>query len=204
MTITTKIHHATMKKAESLGIKDLLINPVSGNAECHYGDDDGLYEHESPKDLIALIAAVEEGDEDASDELENCRVEAEEDEGEDGDGDEKESHSIVKPKYKAKYRPTKDTCGDTMAAAFSAYVTDTVTLTRVTKTKGTVEYQAMRINPMLLAEVCRANGFDADKWSHLNPGQCRMNAGNVLRGKLRHGAEVVIGSQRFKIEKKEG
>jgi hypothetical protein len=37
------------------------------------------------------------------------------------------------------------------------------------------------------------NGLDLAKWAHLNPGQQRMNLGNVLRARLRRDEPVQIG-----------
>ena len=60
--------------------------------------------------------------------------------------------------------------------------------------------------------VAAANGIDAEaKWgegrritgkSPLNPGMVRMNLGNVLRGRVKRGEYVVVGSTEYNTESK--
>lgn len=200
MTIT--IHHATAKKALSLNILDLHINAVSGNAECTWEGD--LYEHESAKGLISLIADAEgdneEKETEARGELENCIVDPEALGEENGD-DEDENRSVVKAKYKARYKPHHDRCGDDMAKAFSAYITHQTTVLRKNKKGVENEVVAARVDEVKLVEVCEANDVDLSRWAGKNMGMVRMNVGNVLRGKLRRGGTVVIGLDHFAIKK---
>ena len=75
--------------------------------------------------------------------------------------------SIVKDSYKQRYG-TSQSCDDEMAGAFKTTTWD-------------------------LEKIKAANGIDAERWLHLNPGQQRMNLSNVLRGKMRRGEKVKIG-----------
>lgn len=84
------------------------------------------------------------------------------------------SGSLIPSHYKEKYGATQ-TCGDELASVFAESVTG----------KNGLDLEA-------LAKVQRDNGIDPSRWSSLNPGQQRMNTGNVLRGKIRRGEHVVI------------
>jgi hypothetical protein len=86
--------------------------------------------------------------------------------------------SVVPDEYRYRYGVDQN-CGDEMAKALTAKVTDP---------KTGVDLEACR-------EVAAANGVEDrfDGWlvKGLNPGMVRMNLGNVLRGKLRKGDAVV-------------
>lgn len=86
--------------------------------------------------------------------------------------------SIVPDEYRYKYGADQN-CGDDVALRLTAKVTDP---------KTGVNLEACR-------EVAGANGiedrFDAWLARDLNPGMVRMNLGNVLRGKVRRGEEVL-------------
>lgn len=49
-----------------------------------------------------------------------------------------------------------------------------------------------------IAKVGRENKVDMAKWAKLNPGQIRMNLGNVLRGKIRRNEDVTIQGKSIK------
>lgn len=72
-------------------------------------------------------------------------------------------------------------CGDELAAA-------------LTEAVGTP------VSKEAVVEIAKQNGIDANRWAHLNPGQQRMNLGNVLRAKARRGKQVVIGNVTFSAE----
>lgn len=100
---------------------------------------------------------------------------------------------IVPKVFKERYAATGNNCGDEVAEMMAEIVNVPV--------KG-------RKNPGVdlerLAEVGRQNNIDvAARWGHLNPGQQRMNLGNVLRGKVNRAEEdVFIGP--YKFNKEEG
>ena len=66
-------------------------------------------------------------------------------------------------------------CGDGLASAMAGLDNDTIT------------------------KVARENKVDAGKWSSLNPGQIRMNLGNVLRGMIRRGEKVTVQGKAVKL-----
>lgn len=128
---------------------------------------------------------------------EDAEVEADEadEAGDDADEDDG-SRSIVKPKYKAIYAETSipGTCGDDFAAAFKAFVTDEET--------GELDVDKLK-------QVARANKIDVNTvkfgttargWQ----GRMRMVIGNMLRGRVRKGFAVTIGSQVFEPAEEEG
>lgn len=85
--------------------------------------------------------------------------------------------SIVKDSYKQKYG-TSQSCDDEVAEAFKTTRFD-------------------------LVKVAEDNGLDLmEKWGHLNPGQRRMNLGNVLRGRAKRGEYVKIGQNVWNKEMK--
>lgn len=110
-------------------------------------------------------------------------------EPEDEDGEESEGGSVVPNKYRILYGSAQN-CGDEMAIALTAYVT----LERATKKNpdGGLDRAKLR-------EVAAANGI-SDRLANweargLNGGLLRMNTSNVLRGMIRHGAEVRVGNK---------
>lgn len=108
------------------------------------------------------------------------------DEDEDGDEEEKVSLSVVKPKYKAKYRPHKDSNGDAMAMAFRAFVINE---------DGELDLSALQ-------SVAQTNGLSVNKYTRVRnrgwQGRARMSIGNILRGMIRRGEDVTIGDKTFK------
>ena len=82
---------------------------------------------------------------------------------------------VVPAKYKAKYGATQN-CGDTVAAHLTGESVD------------------------FLHDVAEANGIDFARWSHCNRGQLTMNLGNVLRGKIKRGEYVIVGTTEWNPE----
>lgn len=108
---------------------------------------------------------------------------------EDGEDEEAEGGSIVPEKYRRKYGASQR-CGDDVAEVLSAYVT----LERATKKNpdGGLDKAKLR-------GVAELNGI-GDKlavWEDkgLNGGLLRMNTSNVLRGMVRRGERVEIGTE---------
>lgn len=109
-------------------------------------------------------------------------------EGASEEDEEVDGGSIVPVKYRILYGAAQN-CGDDMAQTLTAYVT----LERATKKNpdGGLDRAKLR-------EVAADNGI-ADKlakWEDrgLNGGLLRMNVSNVLRGMLRRGEQVKVGS----------
>lgn len=135
-----------------------------------YGDDG-----EEIEDAF-LEEDADEADEDSGDAegSDDAEAAAEDEEDEDKGG------NIVPEKYRKKYG-TPQHCGDEMALVFK----DTVTVS----VDGKDECSEAE-----LIRIADQNGVDIGRWAHLNKGQRRMNLGNVLRGRLKRGERVEIGS----------
>lgn len=88
--------------------------------------------------------------------------------------------SIIKSKYKDRYKPNGGTCGDLIADELTQY---TVVL---------INGKA-RVDLKRLEEVARANECWRDSYEALNVGQRRMTIGNRLRARYAEGAKVDIG-----------
>mgnify|MGYP003631689186 FL=1 len=69
-------------------------------------------------------------------------------------------------------------CGDRLADAMRGYLVDDET--------GRTNYNNF-------VQLAKDNNVPSGKWDHLNRGQQRMLLGNVLRGKLRRGVDVIVG-----------
>lgn len=108
----------------------------------------------------------------------------EEEDGEDAAEDEEEEEesegkSVVKRKYKSKYRPFKMTCGDTLAREIKDFIME----------KN--EDGDFRQNVKKLRAFAVVNGVWDARYATLNPGMQRMNIGNRLRNLVRQGTDVV-------------
>lgn len=105
-----------------------------------------------------------ESDEGSNDQVEN---------GEDHEDEEKETRSIVKPVFRARYKPHSHTCGDELTGELREYL-------QVEDKEGNVAIDAAK-----LKRFAKANGCWVDTYAALNNGQVRMNVGNRIRAKLR-------------------
>lgn len=193
--MTNTIHHATAKKFDALiaefdAIATLKINLITGNPELVY--DDRKFEAESAKELVEALRAELEGDDDyTGSHLEDLEIEGEQDE------EDELPSSIVPPKYKAKYAKHHDSCGDELAEYLRGYLTSTDHVA-VDTPKGPKTKTVHSLNIAAWHSVAVTNNVDSAKWTHLNNGQKRMNLGNCLRCKIRHGVDVIVGSKTFK------
>lgn len=199
--MTLSIHHATAKKAEKLGVT-LTIEGDRVIAIDTENDPDREFSGTNAKDLLDRVLSLRPGaDSDGDDEGDDEGDEQDEGDGEEGDdadeGDGEgtadaddedepaESGSIVKPKYRQAYEVFDGTCGDAFAEAFTSACRNG---------EGEFDIDALR-------SVASTNGIDLDaRWGHLNVGQRRMNLSNVLRGMVRRGEKVTVGSQPFEPE----
>ena len=85
----------------------------------------------------------------------------------------KTSNSIIKATYKRDHKP------DAFATAL----------------REAIEGDDGLIDVNKLAAVAAENGLDFSKWQHLNVGQKRMNAGNILRARLKRGEPVTLNGK---------
>lgn len=202
-----KIHHNTAKKAVKFGItlspstvKEGVIAAVKDGKVLASGTDAKevleqaiaklVAEHPAYKKLASKPRRSREDEEEGDDEDEgeedadDADVEeetAESDEDEEGEGEEG-GKSVVKKKYKTKYKPFKMTCGDDLSQLISAHV------------KRKNDEGKMRIDPVILKKFAQANGVWDPNYANLNVGMRRMNIANRLRAKVKEGHEVVWAS----------
>lgn len=93
--------------------------------------------------------------------------------------------SIVPMKFKARYAKHGGTCGDDMATELKA----------ATTTLNADKRESLDVDA--LWAIAAANGVDVERYLNLNNGQKRMNVGNKLRGLLKAGTNVTIGTRTF-------
>lgn len=98
--------------------------------------------------------------------------------------------SIIKAKYRDRYKKTGYSCGDDIAYELRAY---TVIL---------VDGRS-RVSLGRLREVAVTNHIWRDSYAALNPGQQRMTIGNRLRAKLAEGERIDIGGAIHQLEFKD-
>lgn len=186
-----KVHHNTLKKAKSfkivLTVEDgtivatrdgkRLASGLSGSLVLEQAIAALSIASKSPqgralKKVTARKAAVEDADEGADDDL-----------GGDDEGDESPaaSGSIVKPKYRKRYQPTKGTCGDDLAYEMQEYL-------KVAENDA----GEMRVDTDLLRRFAQANDCWDKKYSACNPGVARMSITNRLRAKLRKTPDYLV------------
>lgn len=195
------IHHATLKRANMLGIELLLdgasvIALLAGEEIARaYTGKEALAAAEAEiarhsadaKPKRARKPRDEDGEdeesEDEDEESEDEDDEAGDEESEDGEGEDEgeespaASGSIVKPKYRKIYQPKQDSCGDTLADDMRDYLT--------------VEEEGIKsIDLRKLRRLADANGVWNPRYANLNAGQQRMNVGNRLRALVRNGREI--------------
>lgn len=92
----------------------------------------------------------------------------------------KSVNSIIKSKYKDRYKAKGGNCGDEIAEELTEYL---VVL------KG----GKARVDEVKLEAVARTNGIWRDTYAVLNVGQRRMTIGNRLRARYAEGLQVDIG-----------
>lgn len=100
-----------------------------------------------------------------------------------------ESGNVVPMHHKERYGAAQS-CGDDVASALA----DHVRVPHPENPKKTV------IDASLLAQVASANGLDLARWDHLNIGMQRMNLGNALRGMVKRGERVEVGTSVWNAE----
>lgn len=99
---------------------------------------------------------------------------------ENGDPSEDSSKSVISQSKKAEYRENGGNCGDDIAQFLSAAVTGA---------DNKCDIEELKL-------VARDNGIEDRLQKYIddgrNPGMCRMNVGNILRGMHRNGHDVTI------------
>lgn len=206
-----KIHHNTLKKAKTHGIslsvcadnevtaeKDgvILASHPSGSVALDMAlaklEGDGRSIKAAVEKLVPLSSGkaarkprkVVDEDEEAEDDEGGDEIEAEYDGEDDVDVDEEaeeEGKTIVKRKYKERYKPFKMCNGDDVAQQVAAHI-------KIEDDAG-----QSRIDPVKLKKFAELNGCWVKSYSGLNMGLRRMNIVNRLRAKIRHGHTVLWG-----------
>ena len=185
-----KIHHATIARCTALGLV-LTLDDATEVARCEYDGDNYSIPFAEVKEFAASVAVLEAGD-DKEPEYDISQWLVDE-EGNDADGDSgeeaEEGGSVVKEAYKAKYRAFGGSCGDAMADAMKVATTTSLTL-ESGKVKTAVSLSALMV-------VADDNGVDMGPYAGRNNGLQRMTLGNILRAKIKHGVDVVVGQTTF-------
>lgn len=157
-----KIHHATLKKAADLGFA------------MQSTQDEAFVEVTHDTILLGLDADPKVALQQAIDNKKNGTP-----------FEESTSTKIMADKYRAKYAPHNDSCGDDMSNAIT----------------NAVEGDDGKMDIGRLQALAAENEIDVKKYDHLNNGQMRMNVGNRLRGRLKQGNDVTFnGKVVFKAE----
>lgn len=99
-------------------------------------------------------------------------------EGDDEADELPESKSVIKRKYRQRYRPTHYTCGDSLAQELAEYLT------------YKDEDGKPRTDTDKLKAFAKANDVWVQSYASLNPGMQRMNVRNRLAAKIKKGYEV--------------
>lgn len=182
-----RIHHNTVKKAAKFGVtlteKDGMIE-ASANGRVLSRHSDATKALAEAVDQMGVTNAVKALKKSKGAKKAKARKsssdEDEDEEGEEGETDE-DGRSVVKRRYKTKYRPFKMTCGDDLARQISSHV----------MVKD--EIGKLRIDPPKLKRFAQANGVWQRAYNDLNVGMRRMNIANRLRAAVRKGHKVVWG-----------
>lgn len=179
-----KIHHNTVKKATAHGVSIEFAPETNTYGAYVITTRQHLATANDPKDAldlaIAAIAPAKIARTAKPKKSTKKRKPAAED-GEEGDEEEGGDKSVIKAKYKEKYKPHQMTCGDDLAAKLTKYATVEV--------KG----KPPHVSVDLLEKLGRANDVWSPKWRSLRDrsgnvavGMIRMNLGNRLRGLARN------------------
>lgn len=187
------IHHATTKKANKAG---LVIQEVDHGFFVVTQDGKQLAEGTKANDVLAAalakIAPEPKAKKAKAPKAKKAKKKAKrQSDGEDDEEgeEEAESKSVITAKYKKKYRPNKDTCGDALVSTLREFL----------------HPDGEDTDSGRFYALAKVNGIDGHSWDHLksrtgawNVGMARMNLGNKLRGMVNRGQDVKIGSVTIK------
>jgi hypothetical protein len=190
-----KIHHNTVKRAARAGIQLVVSDDM---VEAVHAERGVLARCADPKDALDLALRELNGGSapkrtrkakspkkvrEDSDDGEGGEDELSDEElGLDGEGEEedKETASVVKPKYRQKYRPHKHTCGDSL----------TQQIRREFMTKIDPDSKKPKFDFARFVRFAKENDCWIGAYAQLNHGMARMNVANRLRAKVRKKAEI--------------
>lgn len=203
--MSVRIHHATAAKARKVGVRlviddgdvvalkgdrelarglqgNLVLDRAIGKLEAA-GDIGVLVQREAKRRRRATRDPVDEdfegGDENGNDA--NDEVDAAEGEDEESD----EPKSVIKKKYKDRYKPHRNTCGDDLRKQIFQHIS----------VLGEGNKKGKRvIDKTKLRRFFNANGCWDPAYANLNVGMQSMNCSNRLRAKIRRDKHVVVWS----------
>jgi hypothetical protein len=189
------IHHNTLKRAAKFGLILTTVELADSSTAFEVIHDGVVLSTASdPKDALDLaILAIAEGKAPAPKKKSKKatkmpakakapkpRDEEDVDDEEDIDDEEDAGKSVVKPKYRTKYRPHKMTCGDALSQQ----------IRREFMTKKDPDSGKPRLDWVRFTAFAKANDCWDAKYAHLNPGMKRMNVVNRLRAKIAAGVKI--------------
>ncbi len=185
-----KIHHNTLKKAAANGLE--IIEKDGKFIVVRVGEKSVIARALDPKDALDLaIQSIKpkksrrSRDEDEEFDEEDIDGEEQDEEAadEETDDEEGEGKSIVKGKYKQKYRPHKMTNGDDLAKAIREHF----------MTKRDPDTKKPRLDYKAFVAFAKRNDCWVESYATLpNHGMVRMNVVNRLRAKVRKDKEFQI------------
>lgn len=193
--MSSKIHHNTAKKAKKFGVELVQVEnefearkdgqTLAMHASASVALDKAIAALGGPvvdpvKRVAKATAAIKK-----MAKPKKFRVKAKRDYSEDellegDDEDEPQGNSIIKPKYKTRYKPFKMTNGDDLNKLLAEHL----------KVKD--ELGKPRVDAARLKRFAQANGVWAPEYVKLNLGMQRLNIGNRLRGKIRRDKHEVV------------
>jgi hypothetical protein len=190
------IHHATAKRAATLGLTleiaesrnvnvlfegTVIASAENGKAALAAAEE--KLEESGYEDFADLAADLQEQDDAEGDEgdEDDGEIQPEAEDGEEEGG----ARTVVPHKYRVLYKEIGLRGQDNGDAFVQAFI----------DVCGEDKGDDLKA---ILFDVAAANGVQTGKWAHHNPGQVRMNLGNILRAKVRRGEEVRIGKAVFR------
>lgn len=181
-----KIHHATVKLAAKLGLtlRDAgdVVEIIDKNGKVVASGATGrealaqVLNSETTRQTMARLRGANKPHK-----ARRSRANDEDVDDEDEDAEDDEGKSVVKRKYKVKYRPHRMTCGDPLSKQLrSEFMT-----VRDPDTKK------LKVDWTRFTQFAKINGCWSDDYRKLNKGMRRMNVVNRLRALIKDGHKVV-------------
>lgn len=191
-----RVHHNTLKKATALGLVFAFHN---GEAYVFRATDDqpqakALSVAKDPKDALDLALLELNGaakpkrkrvakPKDEDDDSDPSDDELDEGEGDESEEGEEEGKTIVKAKYRKKYKSFKMTCGDSLAKRVREEF----------MTKKDPDTKRMKLDWTRFVQFAKQNGCWHPDYAKVNHGIARMSVINRLRRKIKAKETVIWG-----------
>lgn len=190
--MTLRIHHTVAKQAAKFGITltidgDKVVAQQEGRVAVTGATASEALANALTTYQINTKAAMDKLRKPKAKKARKPRRSDEDEDGEEGDEDDEddngegEGKSIVKRKYRTKYKPHKSTCGDALARQIREEF----------MIKKDPDTKKLSIDWPKFVRFARANDCWAPEYAHLNHGMARMSIVNRLRAKIRKKHAVV-------------